>query len=277
MYYKNAPVLIATKHEKERVIRPVFQDKIGCKLYVSNFDTDQFGTFTGEIPRAQNAFETCVLKAKTAAMAAHFKFSIASEGSFGPHPSIPILANAHEIMTFVDLENNWVIADQLITPKTNYKVLTLHPDTKIDSFLHSLHFPTHAVTLQVSSSKEVIAKGIKDRALLNNLIRTGFSKGDELLLASDMRAMMNPTRMESLSLLATKLAARVNRCCRACNTPGFGFVATTEQLLCSLCDKPTSMPRFEIWGCVACQNQEVQPRSDHLTQADPTFCNYCNP
>ena len=277
MHYNNERVLLASKHEKERVIRPVFLDKLGCEIYTSDFDTDQFGTFTGEIPRAQNAYETCILKAKTAAIAANCFFSVASEGSFGPHPSMPFFASDHEIMVFVDLKNSWVIADQLVTPKTNYKMLTLHADTELASFLQSVQFPSHAVTLQVNDTKEVIGKGIQDVSLLNHLITTGFTKGDELLLATDMRAMVNPTRMEALSLLAEKLAARILTCCHSCGAPGFGFISTTEILSCSLCDGPTSMHRFEIWGCVACENKEKKPRHDNLEQADPTYCNYCNP
>ncbi len=256
MHYRKEAVLLASKHEKERVIRPIFHEKIGCTLYTSDFDTDQFGTFTGEIPRAQNAYDTCILKAKTAALAADYFFSIASEGSFGWHPAIPFFASDHEIMVFVDLKNDWVIADQLITPKTNYKMMKLHPSTEIDSFLRSVHFPSHALTLQVSHSKEILGKGIQEQALLDELIKIGFSKGDELLLVTDMRAMMNPTRMEVLSLLAEKLAVRIQTCCRACRAPGFGFVSTTEKLSCSQCDAPTSMHRFEVWGCVACDNEE---------------------
>ena len=109
MLYRNEDVLLASKHEKERVIRPIFHQKIGCTLHTSNFDTDQFGTFTGEIPRPHNAYETCILKARAAAIAADCLFSIASEGSFGPHPSIPFFASDHEIMVFVDLKNNYHI------------------------------------------------------------------------------------------------------------------------------------------------------------------------
>ena len=277
MHYKNERVLLASKHKKERVIRPVFFDKIGCEIYTSDFDTDQFGTFTGEIPRTHNAYETCILKAKTAAIAADCSFSVASEGSFGPHPSTPFFASAHEIMVFVDLKNGWVIADQLVTAKTNYKMLKLHRGIEIESFLQSVQFPSHAVTLQVNDTKEVIGKGIQDVSLLNHLIATGFTKGDELLLATDMRAMVNPKRMEALALLAEKLAARIVTCCLSCGAPGFGFISTAEQLSCSLCNGPTTMHRFEIWGCVACENKEKKPRHDNLEQADPTFCNCCNP
>jgi hypothetical protein len=277
MHYQHKRVLLASKHEKERVVRPVFFDKLGCEIYTSDFDTDQFGTFTGEIPRAYNAYETCILKAKSAAIASDCLFSVASEGSFGPHPSIPFFASDHEIMVFVDLKNNWVISEQLVTPKTNYNRLTLHAGTEVEPFLQSVQFPSHAVTLQVNDTKEVLGKGIQDVGLLNQLIKRGFTYADELLLATDMRAMMNPTRMEGLSLLAEKLASRILTCCHACGAPGFGFISTAETLSCSLCDGPTAMHRFERWGCIACAHQEKKPRPDHLEKAPPTYCHYCNP
>ncbi|MCL5272452.1 MAG: hypothetical protein M1486_03960 [Gammaproteobacteria bacterium] len=277
MYYRNETLLLASKHEKERVIRPIFRDKIGCEIYTSDFDTDQFGTFTGEIPRTLNAYETCISKARAAAIANECLFSIASEGSFGMHPSIPFITSDHEIMVFMDLKNNWVIAEQLVTSKTNYNTLTLHPGSEIVSFLRSVQFPEHAVILQVSHSKEILGKGIQDQMLLDKLIKKGFTKGDELLLATDMRAMMNPTRMEALSKLAEKLAARILSCCPACGSPGFGLVTTTEKLSCSLCGAPTSLHRFDVWSCIYCEHKEKRIRGDHLKKADATYCTFCNP
>lgn len=277
MYYANQPVLLASKHEKEKAIADVFFKKLSCTLFVHDFDTDQFGTFTGEIARTLSPYDTCVSKAKTAAKHFGYDLALGSEGSFGPHPAFPFIPSDHEIMVFVDLKNDWVIAEQLVTPKTNYKMVTLHPGTEVKSFLRSVHFPSHALTLQVSHSKEILGKGIQDLEFLDNLIKIGFTKGDELLLATDMRAMMNPTRMEALSSLAEKLAARILTCCSACEAPGFGFVSTAEQLSCSLCDAPTLMHRFEVWGCVACENKEKKSRHDNLEKADPTYCKYCNP
>ena len=277
MDYKNEQVLIGSKHEKERAISSIFENKIGCDLHVSTLDTDLFGTFTGEIPRVQSAYETCVLKAKAAAIADGFTLCIANEGSFGPHPSIPFSPSDHEIMVFLDLKNNWVIADQLLTPKTNYKMLTMTPNTNIDSFLESVRFPSHALVLQLNDSKEILAKGINDFAVLMDLISKGFSQGDELLLTTDMRAMMNPTRMMVLSTLAKKLASRILTECLICRAPGFGIVSTSGNLPCELCDGPSSLYALEVWTCIACDNIENKLRSDQLKKASATYCNYCNP
>ena len=180
-------------------------------------------------------------------------------------------------MVFVDLKNNWVIADQLLTPQTNYKMLTITPNTNIESFLESAYFPSHALVLQVNDSKEIIAKGINDFAVLMNLISIGFSKADELLLTTDMRAMMNPTRMKNISTLAEKLTSRILTECGFCHAPGYGFVSTSGNLACEQCGGPSSLYAFEVWACIACDNTEKKLRSDHLSKASPTYCNACNP
>jgi hypothetical protein len=50
LLFKNRRLLIATKHEKEKVI--ALLEKNGVICFVNeNFDTDLLGTFTGEIER----------------------------------------------------------------------------------------------------------------------------------------------------------------------------------------------------------------------------------
>lgn len=277
MYYKDRRVLLASKHEKEKAIAEVFFNKLECQLCVEAFDTDQFGTFTGEIARPLTPYETCVLKAKTAAEQFDYNLSLASEGSFGPHPAFSFIPSAHEIMVFIDKANNWVIAEQLISQKTNYTMLTIDAHTELDDFLRRVDFPNHALTLQMNTGKELIAKGIRDKITLLASLENGFQHEQQLFLATDMRAMMNPTRMEVLSELAYKLAVRIGSQCPGCNIPGFGFKTTKGKLPCSLCHSPTSYYELEIWGCIACDYQESKPRKDGLKQTEPACCDYCNP
>lgn len=277
MIYKDKFVLLASKHRKEQAIEPIFREKLGCNLCVEDIDTDQFGTFTGEIPRPLSAYETCILKAKHAANEKKYVLSIASEGSFGPHPSNPFIPHAHEIMVFVDLENDWVIAEQLVTSNTNYKMMTIHQDTILDSFVESVHFPSHALTLQSGDRQNILKKGINSHDKLRDSLVLGFKKYNELFIATDMRAMMNPTRMQTLAELAEKLAIRIMRSCPGCGIPGFGFKSVSGHLACSLCGDETKMYQYEDWGCIRCDYQEQRSRKDQLVMADPTHCNYCNP
>ena len=277
MNYTDKCVLLASKHQKEQAIAPIFRQTLGCHLCVEEIDTDRFGTFTGEIPRSLTAYETCILKATYAANEKKFALSMASEGSFGPHPSNPFMPHAHEIMVFVDLEKKWEISEQLLTPNTNYSMLTIHKDTLLAPFLKSALFPSHALTLQSADKLEVIAKGINDHHQLQASLTDGFKKYNELFIATDMRAMMNPTRMQTLAELAEKLAIRIKRCCPDCGVPGFGFKSISGHLPCSLCGNDTNMYRYEEWGCIQCDYQEQRSRKDQFIVADPTHCDYCNP
>lgn len=277
MNYKDKFVLLASKHNKEQAIEPVFRQALACNLCVEEIDTDQFGTFTGEVPRTLSAYETCILKAKYAAKEKKYSLSVASEGSFGPHPANPFIPHAHEIMVFVDLERDWVISEQLLTSNTNYKMTTIDKDTCLDSFLTSSLFPSHALTLQSADRHDVIAKGINTHHQLKAALADGFKKYNELFLATDMRAMMNPTRMQTIGELAHKLAIRINSPCLGCGVPGFGFKSVSGNLPCSLCTNETNMYLYEVWGCIQCNYQEQRPRKDHLIMADPTHCDYCNP
>ncbi len=277
MYYKNHNVLLASMHRKEQAIAAPFKTRLACTLKVRAFDTDQFGTFTGEIARTQSPYETCLLKAKTAAKRYNYELAVASEGSFGPHPAFPFVPSTHELMVFIDRAHGWVIAEQLVSQKTNYAMITINKDTNIDSFLKRVQFPSHALIVKTSDKGYVLAKGINDSETLLQHLTIGFKTEKELLLATDMRAMMNPTRMEVIAELADKLALKIATLCARCDCPGFGFQSTHGALPCSLCGSPTTLYEKEVWGCINCEHQEYKRRKDGLLKVDPTYCDHCNP
>jgi hypothetical protein len=277
MDYKESVVLLASKHEKEQAIAPPFFKRLCCTISVHDFDTDQFGTFTGETARLSSPYETCVLKAKTAAEQYGYRLALASEGSFGPHPALPFIPSAHELMVFIDRENSWIIAEQLISQNTNYAMMTVDAQSDLCTFLTQVGFPSHALTLQTTTDKQVLAKGIRDIDSLHAALNHGFKHHDKLFLATDMRAMMNPTRMNVLSALADQLALRIATLCPDCFAPGYGPKTTQGHLSCSLCGAPTSFYAHEVWGCIQCTKEEYKPRKDNLLEANPTYCNYCNP
>jgi hypothetical protein len=48
--FKDCTLVIATMHGKEKVIAPLLVKALGVKIIVpENFDTDLYGTFSGEI------------------------------------------------------------------------------------------------------------------------------------------------------------------------------------------------------------------------------------
>jgi hypothetical protein len=87
--FKGRSLVIATKHEKEKVITPLLEEALGVVCFIpEGFDTDTLGTFTGEIERKLDPISTARQKCLMAMKVSNCDLGIASEGSFGPHPSL---------------------------------------------------------------------------------------------------------------------------------------------------------------------------------------------
>ncbi|MDO9153157.1 MAG: hypothetical protein Q7U47_05530 [Paludibacter sp.] len=82
-------LIIATKHEKESIIAPILEKELGVTCFINkNFNTDELGTFTGEIERVLDPISTAREKCIRAMNLSNCDLGVASEGSFAPHPSI---------------------------------------------------------------------------------------------------------------------------------------------------------------------------------------------
>ena len=104
--FKGRKLLIATKHEKEKVIAPILEKELGVKCFVvKNFDTDKLGTFTGEIDRIDDPITTVRNKCIMAMELMNCDLAIASEGSFGAHPTIYFVPADDEFLIFIDKKN----------------------------------------------------------------------------------------------------------------------------------------------------------------------------
>ncbi len=62
--YRGKPVVLATKHDKQRVIAPALTPSPGLQVRLAGVDTDALGTFTGEIARPGTPRETALAKAR---------------------------------------------------------------------------------------------------------------------------------------------------------------------------------------------------------------------
>ncbi len=94
--FQGRKLLVATKHKKEEVIAPILEKEFGVQCYTSNsFDTDLLGTFSGEVPRKEDALTTLRTKCFLSLDSTDCDLVVASEGSFGSHPVI-FFAQANE-------------------------------------------------------------------------------------------------------------------------------------------------------------------------------------
>ena len=283
--YAGRAVALASRHGKERAIARPFRAGLACRLRLAEgFDTDSLGTFSGEVPRPAGPEHTCRLKAEAGMAETGLSLGLASEGSFGPHPFVPLLPVGEEWMTFVDRDNGLVIREHLLARRTNFSHRRVGAGEELEPWLLAVGFPRHALIVRPnrtgsSAAGAVVERGVRDPALLAAAVRrAAAASGDDLaLVETDMRAHLNPTRMASIRTLAFRLVRRIGRLCPACGAPGWGVVEVIAGLPCGWCGTPTELVRIERHGCVACSHREDRPRRDGRQQADPGQCPLCNP
>ena len=119
--FQNRKLLIATKHQKERVIAPILEKELGVTCFVDGaFDTDTLGTFTGEAERELDPVSTAREKCLRAMKLSNCDLGIASEGSFGSHPSIFFVSADDELLIFIDTLNNIEVIVRELSTSTNF-------------------------------------------------------------------------------------------------------------------------------------------------------------
>ncbi|QPN67773.1 DUF6671 family protein [Synechococcus sp. CBW1006] len=283
--YAGRRVCLTTLHGKERVLaRPVFHG-LGAELLVCGCDTDQLGTFSGEIERPADPVSTCRLKANLGLAATGLPLGLASEGSFGPHPAVPFLPVGQEVLVFVDLERQLTVVERRLEMRTTFSSRTVGPSdlnsTGFSTWLQQVRFPSHALIArpaQHDPSGRCI-KAIRTIADLEVALAhcAATSSNGEVLLETDMRAHCNPTRMASIRRLGFQLVRRIRQLCPACESPGWGRTEAVAGLPCRCCGTATPLMAQERWGCSACCHSELKPRRDGRREADPMHCPWCNP
>jgi hypothetical protein len=120
--FNNRKLIIATKHEKEKVIAPLLENALGVSCFVNeHFDSDILGTFTGEIERKLDPIETARQKCLMAMELTNCDLGIASEGSFGPHPSLFFVNVDDEFLIFFEkLARKQILMEKKLALKENF-------------------------------------------------------------------------------------------------------------------------------------------------------------
>lgn len=274
-FFSSDQVLLATMHGKETVIAPILERRLGWKVaHIHGFDTDRFGTFSGEIEREGSALETARKKAMAALNATGATLVLASEGSFGPHPAIPFVASNHELLVLIDIIHHFEIQASVISVATNYAKKTIVEWSEMEQFAKSIGFPDHRLILKGNGA---VVKGIGSwPELLRNFTELKM-KRHGVFVETDMRAMYNPMRMRVIGQAAEALADKLLSSCPNCSSPGFEIAQTIPGLPCSLCQIPTSLAKAHLWVCPRCRYSLEKSRPDGLLMADPGQCNWCNP
>jgi predicted Zn-ribbon and HTH transcriptional regulator len=280
--YNNRVAILATMHNKEKVISPLLKEHLGINLIVrKGLNTDIFGTFTREIKRPDTQIITARLKAKKALEMYDEKIAIASEGSFAPHPLIPYIYANREIIIFLDQENDLEIIGEVFSMETNFNHQTISSLEEAEEFAQKVGFPEHGLVISfdnISTGTTEFIKGITSKENLINSVETAIKNTNgKFHIETDMRAMYNPTRMKNIAFATQDLINKINSLCPQCNTPGFMINQKIPGLPCELCHQPTSLIKAVIFQCQKCNFTQQQLFPNNQEFADPSLCEYCNP
>ncbi|MEO1054098.1 MAG: DUF6671 family protein [Bacteroidota bacterium] len=269
---------IATKHGKEKVIAPLLEESIGVECVLAEgFDTDELGTFTGEVERQYDPLTTLKQKCRRGIGATGCDLAVATEGSFGSHPNIPFV-NAHdELVMLYDQANDLQVTGRKLTTDTNFSGQQVKDISELECFAQSVLFPSHALILKDGEEHFTqVIKGIKDWSVLSASFDDLMFDNQSVFVETDMRAMFNPTRMQVIKKATEDLLNNLASTCDVCGSPGFVAVEIVKGLPCQQCGNPTNSTKLLVYECQRCGHRE-EVKQHGKSVEDPMYCNVCNP
>lgn len=272
-------VALLTQHGKERVIAPVLEPALGCKVeLVSGFDTDLLGTFTRDKPRPGSQLDAARRKARKGLELSGLKAGLASEGSFGLDPYAGLYPWNVELLLWVDDTLGLEVTGVAQGPARSGHT-TVRQWDELRKFATQQAFPSHHLVLRPNDEHDPrIRKNIQTEADLAAAFEACLAESDHgaVFTELDLRAHANPTRMALIEQAAVDLSMKLRSLCPACSAPGYWVAAKQPGLPCKACLSPTSDHRSELWSCMKCAHQDVRLRTDRML-ADPSQCPRCNP
>lgn len=279
----NRTAVLATMHQKEQVIAPLFAQEFGVKVIIpENFNSDRFGTFTRDIPRVGNQLAAARRKAEAVLDLTGETLALASEGAFFPHPHLPFLACDRELVLLLDRVNNLEIVGEQLSTETNYNHRYVKNSVEALEFAQQIGFPEHSLVVMSNPdthNQEEIFKGINQPETLIEIVDFLLQKNaqETVYVETDLRAMCNPTRMQVIKQATLNLIQKIAQLCPQCSCPGFDLTEQKQGLLCAWCNFPTNLVLAEIYQCQKCQFQETKMYPQGKQFAEPGYCLYCNP
>lgn len=277
--FKNRTAVLITKHKKDEVIFPVLaQLGMNFKL-LDTVDTDTFGTFTRDIERKGTQLEAARYKALKAIEETGESIAIASEGSFGAHPTIYFVPANIELILFVDTLNNIEISGWEISTDTNSSHAEISDVEEAKEFAKKCGFPSHGMVVRPIDNSDILFKGITSEKTLEEAVLKCLvaSQNGKVLIETDMRAVFNPTRMKVIEKATINLLNKIKNLCPECGWPGFEITEWIKGLPCEICFFPTRGIKKHIYQCKKCYHKKEIEYPDNQKCSEPEFCDFCNP
>lgn len=273
--FRNRTLLIATDHKKEVALAPILESRLRVNVKVfSGLNTDQFGTFSGEVERKGSPLETVREKCQHGYEQHKIDLVLASEGSFGRDPDLWFASCNEEILMLKDYRNHWEFMVYSKSNNTNFAHAEVESWTALQAFAQQVLFPSHGLILK-SVSTNLVFKGIRDWQMLESHFLSLMKTESKVWVETDMRAMMNPTRMKHLAILGEKLVKQLQVVCPHCLGPGICIQGYEPGLPCDLCQAETLSPLYYTYRCTHCGLEQKMRNVKRVE--DPRYCDYCNP
>lgn len=266
-------IAFLTCHQKQVAVSDPLKS-LGFEVEVCDaFNTDELGTFTNEIPRHLSQQQAALKKAQLACELTQANFGLGSEGSFGPHPQVHLLPWNYEVLALWDAQHQHAVYAVHGTAETNYSSQRVTSVEEAFSFARLAQFPSHALIMG-SPADTYFQKGIQDESAFVKQLATALQSDASVWLETDMRAHMNPTRMNAIAQTALKLQQLLKSSCPQCHLLGYGPTRLIPGALCNFCNCATRLPKGEHWECASCHFQEDKVVDTTVSAAN---CDYCNP
>ena len=277
--FTNRTLVVATMHQKERVIAPLLEKELGVHCVVaSGLNTDLLGTFSGEIDRQLDPMATLRQKCQIALELTGADLAVGSEGSFGPHPTLYFVPANDELVMLVDKKHGLEIAARELSTSTNFAGEAITDICGMEAFTQKVGFPEHALILRPNRSvNKPLIKGINSYDLLTQTFNNMMQQYGEVYAETDMRAMHNPTRMKVIESAVEKLITKVKSTCPQCKIPGYDVAEVMPGLPCSWCGLPTRSTLSWLYRCSHCNHTQIALHPHGKATEDPMYCDGCNP
>lgn len=273
-----AVAVLGTMHGKAAGIAPPLAE-IGISVVVPpDFDTDRFGTFTGKVSRTGTMLEAARAKARAAIAATGIPVGLASEGAYGPHPSIPFMMAGREMLLWRNEQTGHEVVETLLDGSPCFAHVDVLHAGELAAFLRDIDFPRTAVVVTPRGMPaRPVAKGLSDAGNLSRAVAIAAEQSSDGMatVATDMRAHVNARRMATIARLARQMAIRLSTPCPSCGVEGFGVVRRDRGLPCGACGTATPLFQSSLRQCAACGFELNLPVVNALAQ--PAECPACNP
>ena len=278
-FFEGRQLVIASMHQKEQVLRPLLEAGLKVNVAVADgLNTDLLGTFSGEVARIADPLTTARKKCELAMELTGCDLALASEGSFGAHPSAFFLPANEEWLLLIDRKHQLEIHARHLSTATNFAGQAFSSLEEVEAFASKVGFPSHGLILRRSKDNpEGILKGITDPDQLRNAAKELLETQGSGYVETDMRAMFNASRMQVIGETAQLLIQKLNSLCPSCQVPGFAVTAAEPGLPCSLCGNPSSAALAHLLICNNCQHEEKVLFPHGKKTEEPQYCQVCNP